>query len=1109
MINIVLYRIRIGSYNCIRNVKFSRSSDKISGILREILMTLFIIMLTTVLILCFSKRTIVNQQMSYKLAIDQLPFMVSCCQAQSQQVSISHYSECSSETNLTGLVIAQVHRYINQEFESNFYMRCLHGNVQRGIKNVHINVRSLYNKINEVKTFIKDEKPHILGVSEAELLESHHSLDSLKVPGYQLLLPKSWESQGKARLVVFIKKCLQYEQVDNLENCDVQSIWVRANFKNCRKIYFSHVYREHTNTLGNSMAAQKYVLDKMLRQWEDAVHFENSHSVNEVHISGDMNLDTLNGKWLDNNYSLVSLSRMVRDCCNTNNLSQLVQDVTRVQFDSTKRTTQMSCIDHVYSNSRHRISPVKIISWGSSDHDAISYVRYSKEPRSPAKTIRKRSYKNFNEQEYLKDIASLDFLDVYCCLDVDEAAEVLTQKIVSVLNVHAPWVIFQQRRNFAPWVTENTLKLMKQRDKFKKEAKVMAMNEGSSVSSSQCKLWQDYKKTRNKINNILKTEEIRFKKEKFKECQHSSSQTWDLAKRYMDWASAGPPSMLEEEVSGSLCLITKASEIAKIMNEYFVAKIQNIVSGLKDTGQEISGCEKIMEGKNLSLSFNYVSVNKVKKLLKSLKNKKSTAVDMLDSYSVKIAADYIVQPLHHVISLMQEKFPSCWKSTKIIPLHKKGSTLKKEHYRPVAILSPLSKVLEKVVYEQLYSYFSKNKLFSESLHGYRANRSTLTALLTMYEKWVTAASQNQVTGVVLADLSAAFDLVSPDLLIKKLRVYGLDEGSLGWIYSYLTRRQQSVWIDHVFSENIETNIGVPQGSNLGPLLFLVFFNDLPISMNGEIDCYADDSTISTTDKNIQKIEEKLDSNCELLSDWMARNKFKLNAAKTHFMVVGTSAKLLRVQNINVKMDDVALQQNSEKKESLLGIMIQSNLKWSSQVESLCSRLKSRLAGLERLRWLTSSDTRKKLVDGLFHSVLCYCLPLFGGCSQSELDSIQVLQNRAARFVLNYPPRSNRAQMFNKLGWLTVRQIAAYHSLVLVHQIRVSKEPLYLAAKLNRVNCNNNIVLKNTPLDLYRNSFVYRSSLLWNKLPHSMREDENKKSFKNNIKNWIRENFERF
>ena len=189
-------------------------------------------------------------------------------------------------------------------------------------------------------------------------------------------------------------------------------------------------------------------------------------------------------------------------------------------------------------------------------------------------------------------------------------------------------------------------------------------------------------------------------------------------------------------------------------------------------------------------------------------------MDMLDSYSVKIAADYIAQPLHHVISLslMQEKFPSCWKSTKIIPLHKKGSTLKKEHYRPVAILSPLSKVLEKVVYEQLYSYFSKNKLFSESLHGYRANRSTLTALLTMYEKWVTAASQNQVTGV---DLSVAFDLVSPDLLIKKLRVYGLDEGSLGWIYSYLTRRQQSVWIDHVFSESIETNIGVPQGSNLG------------------------------------------------------------------------------------------------------------------------------------------------------------------------------------------------------------------------------------------------------------------------------------------------------
>ena len=129
-----------------------------------------------------------------------------------------------------------------------------------------------------------------------------------------------------------------------------------------------------------------------------------------------------------------------------------------------------------------------------------------------------------------------------------------------------------------------------------------------------------------------------------------------------------------------------------------------------------------------------------------------------------------------------------WKMTKIVPLHKKEAKLKRENYRPVAILSPLSKVLEKIMYEQIYDYFSRNSLFHPSLHGYRRDRSTMTALLAMYEKWVKAASMGQVSGVVLVDLSAAFDLVSHDLLLKKLKVYGFEDDISNWIYSYLTGR---------------------------------------------------------------------------------------------------------------------------------------------------------------------------------------------------------------------------------------------------------------------------------------------------------------------------------
>ena len=131
----------------------------------------------------------------------------------------------------------------------------------------------------------------------------------------------------------------------------------------------------------------------------------------------------------------------------------------------------------------------------------------------------------------------------------------------------------------------------------------------------------------------------------------------------------------------------------------------------------------------------------------------------------------------------------------MIPLHKKSSQLERKNYRPVAILSPLSKILEKVAYSQIYDYFTRNKIFHPNLHGYRGNRSTQTALLQMYDRCVEATVAGKVSGVVLLYLSAAFDLVEPSILIKKLRIYGLDENFLAWIHSYLTNRHQAVWID--------------------------------------------------------------------------------------------------------------------------------------------------------------------------------------------------------------------------------------------------------------------------------------------------------------------------
>ena len=660
----------------------------------------------------------------------------------------------------------------------------------------------------------------------------------MKVPGYTVLFPKSWTQSGFARVVIYIKNTLEYEQINELEDENVQSIWVKTGFKHCKKVYYCHGYREHTTSEGRSAASQSQNLASFLAQWEEAACHGNPPEPNEVHVCADMNLDSLGDKWLQPEYSLSYLARMVQDICNTNNFFQHVKEATRVQHNSVTNVTAVSCIDHIYCNIQYRCSSVKVISAGTSDHDMISYIRVSKEPPTPARTMRRRTYKNFSQEKYLEDLSRLNWGEVFASTDVDIATGILTRNLCGVLNIHAPWIQYQQRKFYCPWISKETKELIKQRDMWKQRMKNLAIvNQNGVASVEQLEAWAQYKLLRNRINNRKKSEEINYKASKMSENLDSASKTWKTAKMFMNWKSTGTPSQIEEDGK----LVKKASEIAKIMNHFFIDKVQAIRHAMGQTVENLTTCSNIMKNRQLKLTFQHITVEKVRKLLKKLKNSKSTSIDELDNFAVKTAADIIAGPLHHIIvlSIYQKKFPSSWKYSKVIPLHKKSSQLVKKNYRPVAILSPLSKILEKVAYSQIFDYFTRNKIFHPNLHGYRGNRSTQTALLQMYDRWVGAAASGKVSGVVLLDLSAAFDLVEPNILLKKLKIYGLDEDFLSWIESYLTNRKQAVWIDHLLSEFLESNIGVPQGSNLGPLFFLIFYNDLPYSLGCDLDVFAD------------------------------------------------------------------------------------------------------------------------------------------------------------------------------------------------------------------------------------------------------------------------------
>ena len=379
-------------------------------------------------------------------------------------------------------------RRCSKNMSVNFQARYKFGNQSqkiKGVRNLQVNIRSLRNKIPEIKNIVRQYNPHILGISESELKKVNNQYDErqLKVPGYDLLFPLSWSKHGYARVVVYVKSTLQYQQVLDLGDDVVQSVWLKGGFRNSKKIFFCHAYREHSSSLGSSIQSQRDYLDRFLTQWEKAIVHGDPGEANEVHVAGDMNVDILDGKWLRPDYHLITLSRMIQSICNAANFSQLVSKPTRSQFNSTSGVTDISCIDHIYTNFKFRCSAVSVTSFGASDHDIIGYTRYSRDPPSPAKVVRKRSYKEFIQEDFLSDLREVDWSEVYLCKDVDEATDTLTNKFKFVIDQHAPWVIFQQRKKYAPWLTNQTIQLMKTRDDLKKAA-VDLTKEGKDASET-------------------------------------------------------------------------------------------------------------------------------------------------------------------------------------------------------------------------------------------------------------------------------------------------------------------------------------------------------------------------------------------------------------------------------------------------------------------------------------------------------------------------------------------------------------------------------------------------------------------------------------------------
>ena len=1025
---------------------------------------------------------------------------------------------------------------------NNFQARYKFGNRGRkknGITIMHWNKGSsfLMNKKDDIATIIEDYRPLVLGLSEANL-RKEDNLSDVQIPDYNLHTCPTMDNpdHGVSRVVVYTHKSLIVKPRPDLMNPQISAVWLEVGLPGRHKFLICNAYREwgfpnQPDRISHSIAAQKERWSLFLDKWESTIIEDK-----EVIVLGDINI--CHKKWLKQDLSPSEMAHKLRpltyelfDRIIPYGFCQLAQGCSHI-----RQGQENSGLDHLYSNKISKLSEVSLHSNSASDHKMIHVVRYARSMKKDIRYVKKRMFKNFNEDGFRADVKLISWWPtVYSCTDANIAAENLSHELNKALDRWAPVKKVQIRPKYRPWVSKETKVIMKQRN---------IAQELASQTADQDD-WRKFKNLRNTVVTRLRKEKNEWEKQQLDHLGNNSTDLWRNVKSWLGWKNSGPPTQLFVEK-----IITKPREIANTMNKFFISKVKNLQNKLPPRKNDpLKYLKKAMQKRSCSFKFTPVSQEEVLEIVKKLKNSKSTGLDNIDTNTIKLVINEILPALTHVVnlSLITQEFPHIYKQSKIIPLLKKpkDDPLNPKFYRPVSLLPILSKILERAVFIQIDSYISENHLLHPCHHGGRAWHSTTTALIELYDQWLEAVDNGNIAGCMMLDLSAAYDLANHDLILGKLELYGFEQSTIKWMRSYLEGRTQCVYIDGELSDTLAVNVGVPQGSVLGGLLYVLLVGDLPEVVHGHDaeeddqgvqcdynlhceDCggltaFVDDSTFQVAASNPEDLSEKLTSQYRKLSDYMGDTGLVINDDKTHLIVMGTRKDTNRRKEVKVETGTVTITPVAT--EKLLGLQIHESLKFSEHCRdnenSLFKRLIPKMNALKMMAKNASFKTRLMVANATIMSTLSYMLPVWGGTEEYIIQAAQVIQNRAARTVTKLCWFTPQRILLQQTNWLSIRQLIYYHTILQVWRTRSQGKPKYMVSKFNRgfnyqtrgvaagtYVADGYLKIPETKKALAKKGMMVRGPTMWNAMPRSLRIFTGSIfSFKKELKKWIKINVE--
>ena len=499
----------------------------------------------------------------------------------------------------------------------------------------------------------------------------------------------------------------------------------------------------------------------------------------------------------------------------------------------------------------------------------------------------------------------------------------------------------------------------------------------------------------------------------------------------------------------------------------------------------------------------------------------------LDPLPASLLSSVIDDLLPYITSIVNESltsgyFPTALKTAIVRPLLKKPSLDPEnlKNYRPVSNLSFLSKIIEKIALLQLQDHLGRNNLLYPLQSAYRSGHSTETALLKIVNDLLSALDNGQVSLLSLLDLSAAFDTIDHSILLSRLQqTFGISEQALKWFQSYLSGRTQVVSVNGFSSGSTDLKFGVPQGSVLGPILFVLYTQPISdiVSYHGiSHHCFSDDNQIytSTDVSQLSSIIQQTQACIHDIKAWMTYNKLQLNNDKTELIFI-VSNKLLSTTTLppSIQLENSLIQTSSTVRN--LGVMLDQTLSFKIQISSVSRACYLELRRISSVRHLLSVEATKTLVSALVLSRLDYCNSLLAGCPQNLLLKLQRVQNNAARLILKCPKSSHTTPLLQSLHWLPVEKRIDFKLALLCFKSLNGLSPSYLSNLLSKYTPSRQLrsssdthvlqVPRFRARTLGERSFSYRAPTTWNNLPFALRSSNKLSSFKSSLKTTLFKN----